>query len=922
MLKQPREKGKRLPEYRIVVDSFLRFFVLSFSLHGLTKEQKNETAKQRDAKILPVAERLYLVDGMSHIYRAYHAVQGLTNARGLPTNAVYGFTNMLRKLIGQEKPDFLGIAMDLAGPTVRHEQYKEYKATRRPMPEDLVEQLPYIERVCEVLRIPLLSYPKYEADDVIGTLTRLAVDQGIEVVIVTIDKDMFQLVSDRVVVLDTRDGTRLDPEGVEKKFGVPPGRVVDVLSLVGDSSDNIPGAPGIGAKGARQLITQFGSLEELLSRRDEVSRKSYRESLQQNEDIIRQSHQLVTIFKDLPMELSLSEMEISEPDYQPARDLFAELEFMNLLEELVPPQQGGAADYRKVDNGGQIKALASDLEQKQAALALAFSDSSDLEETLQALAVSHQAGKARYLPAEVLQEEEGGVKQLIEQVKQWVTHDLKALCGIALRRQWKLKSNIQDTMLMAYLLNPNQKDFSLERLALDHLHLKLQKVGADESGLFGEEAADRLCERADVTLQLFEVLDRQIQEKHLGELLETIELPLVRVLARMEDQGVKVDCDLLKKMSDHAEGEIEKLTKEIYETAGEEFNINSPRQLSVILFEKLNLPVVKKTRKAGHYSTGVEVLAKLADSYEIPRLILNYRELAKLKNTYLDALPKLVNPRTERIHTSYNQMVAATGRLSSSNPNLQNIPIKSELGREIRRAFVPEAGYQILAADYSQIELRVMAHLAEDPVLVESFLKGEDIHQRTASEVFGMNAMMNPQEFRRHAKVINFGIMYGLSAFGLAQSLKIDRSEAQQFIDNYFKKYRGVKAWIDRTLEEVKELGYVTTLYGRIRPIPEIHSKNHNLRSFAARTAINAPIQGTAADLIKKAMVAIDAEIPARKMKSKLISQVHDELVFEAEESEIEELKILVKEQMEGVATLKVPLEISLAVGPSWFEAK
>ena len=869
-----------------------------------------------------MAERLYLVDGLSHIYRAYHAVQGLTNAKGLPTNAVYGFTNMLRKLISQEKPDYLGIAMDLPGPTVRHEQYQEYKATRRPMPEDLIEQLPYIKRVCEALRIPLISYPKYEADDVIGTLTRQAVNQGLEVVIVTIDKDMFQLVSDRVVVLDTRNGIRIDPERVEEKFGVPPGRVVDVLSLVGDASDNIPGAPGIGEKGARQLIAQYGNLDELLSRRDEVSRKSYRESLQQNEDLIRQSHQLITLHDDLPLELSLSEMEISEPDYQKARELFAELEFMNLLEELVPPQEGGAADYRKVEGGEQIQALRHDLKQKKAALALAFSDGGYLEGELQALSVTHQAQQARYLPADVLQEEEGEVRKLLEGVKQWVTHDLKPLCVMAHRQQWKLKSNIQDTMLMAYLLNPNQKDFSLERLALDHLHHKLEKVEADESGLFGEEAVDLWCERADVTLQLFDVLDRQLQEKQLGQLLETIELPLVRVLARMEEHGVRVDCDVLKRMSDQAEGEIERLTQEIYAIAGEEFNINSPRQLAVILFEKLNYPVVKKTRKAGHYATGVEVLQKLAHSYEMPRLILEYRELTKLKNTYFDALPKLVNPRTGRIHTSYNQMVAATGRLSSSNPNLQNIPIKSELGREIRRAFVPEAGYQILAADYSQIELRVMAHLSEDPVLVEAFLKGEDIHERTSREVFGMNAMMNPQEFRRHAKVINFGIMYGLSAFGLAQSLKIDRSEAQQFIDNYFKKYRGVKAWIDRTLEEVQEKGYVTTLFGRIRPIPEIHSKNHNLRSFAERTAINAPIQGTAADLIKKAMVSIDAEIPARKMKSILISQVHDELVFEAEESEIDELKELVKEHMEGVASLRVPLEVSLAVGPSWFEAK
>ena len=858
---------------------------------------------------------------MSHIYRAYHAVQGLTNAKGLPTNAVYGFTNMLRKLIDEEKPDYLGIAMDLAGPTVRHEQYEEYKATRRPAPEDLIEQLPYITRVCEVLRIPLLSYPKYEADDVIGTLVRQAVDQGLEVVIVTIDKDMFQLVSDRVVVLDTRNGTRIDPEGVEEKFGVPPQRVVDVLSLVGDSSDNIPGAPGIGDKGARQLISRYGSLEELLSHRDEVSRKSYRESLQLNEDLIRQSHQLVTIYDNLPLDLSLSELEISEPDYQAARDLFAELEFMNLLEELVPPQQAGVADYQEVESGGQIKALVDDLKQQKGAMALVYSSGGYLEGTLEGLSVSPKAGEARYLSVEMLQRKEE-VRQLLEEARQWVIHDLKPLCCLARRHQWGLKSNTQDIMLMAYLLNPNQNDFSLEKLALDHLHHKLQKADADEGGLFGEEAADLLCERADVTFRLFDVLDRQIQEKNIDKLLQDIELPLVQVLSRMEEHGVKVDPDLLKQMSDQAEAEIERLTQEIYEIAGEEFNLNSPRQLSVILFEKLGLPVVKKTRKAGHYATGVEVLQELAETHEMPRLVLEYRELAKLKNTYLDALPKLVNPRTGRIHTSYNQMVAATGRLSSSHPNLQNIPIKSELGREIRRAFVPEIGHQILAADYSQIELRVMAHLSEDPVLVEAFLKGEDIHERTAREVFGMNAMMNPREFRRHAKVINFGIMYGLSAFGLARSLKIDRSEAQQFIEDYFKKYRGVQSWIDRTLEEVQETGYVTTLFGRIRPIPEIRSKNHNLRSFAERTAINAPIQGTAADLIKKAMVSIDEEMTGRKMKSRLISQVHDELVFEAEDSEVKDLKRLVKEQMEGVATLRVPLEVLLASGSSWFEAK
>jgi DNA polymerase-1 len=860
---------------------------------------------------------------MSHIYRAYHAISGLTNAEGLSTNAIYGFTNMLRKLIKEEKPDYLGVAIDLVGPTVRHEQYEDYKATRPPMPEDLVKQLPYILRVCEVLGIPVLSHEKYEADDVIGTLTRRAEKEGLEVVIVTIDKDLFQLVNDHVAVLDTRNGTRFDPVKVEEKFGVPPDRIVDVLSLVGDSSDNIPGAPGIGEKGARGLIKQYGSLDELLAHRDEVSRKSYRESLQQNEALIRQSLQLVTIHDDLPMELRLEEMEISEPDRQAARELFVELEFMNLLEELIPPQEAASVDYQRLESGKDLKALGDRLKGGRAALALLYSEGNDDGEgPLQAVSVTDQAHRAWCLSQELLDGGSDRVGGLLGKPKEWVIHDLKPLNLLAERQGWELKGDFHDTMLMAYLVKPNQNDFSLDQLGLEYLQHKLQKGESKESGLFEEQSAEILCEQADLTFQLYDVLLQQVEEKKLGELLEEIEMPLIQVLARMEAHGVKVDCDLLQAMSQEAEGEISQLTQKIYEMAGEEFNLNSPRQLSTVLFEKLNLPVRKKTRKAGHYATGVEVLEELAETYEIARLILDYRELSKLKNTYLDTLPKLVNPRTGRIHTSYNQMVAATGRLSSSNPNLQNIPIKSEQGRKIRLAFIADPGYQILAADYSQIELRVMAHLSEDPVLVEAFLKGEDIHERTAHEVFGMNAMMNPQEFRRHAKVINFGIMYGLSAFGLAQSLKITRNEAQQFIDDYFKKYQGVKAWIDRTLAEVYETGYVRTLFGRIRQIPEIRSKNRHSRNFAERTAINAPIQGTAADLIKKAMVSIHAEICGQKLKSKLISQVHDELVFEVEDSEVEKVKKLVQERMEKVAELRVPLQVDVAVGKSWFEAK
>ncbi|MCZ6879364.1 MAG: DNA polymerase I [Acidobacteria bacterium] len=869
-----------------------------------------------------MAAKLYLVDGMSHIYRAYHAIPPLTNAEGLPTNAVYGFVNMLRKLIKEEEPDYLGVAIDLFGPTVRHQQYKEYKATRPAMPEDLVKQLPLIMRVCEVLRIPVRSYERYEADDVIGTLARKAVKEGLEVVIVTIDKDMFQLVNDHVAILDTRSLTRLDSKGVEEKFGVPPEKVVDVLSLVGDSSDNIPGAPGIGQKGARELIKKYGSLTQLLARRDEVSRKSYRESLQQNESLIQLSHQLVTIHQDLPLELCLPEMKVSEPDREAARDLFVELEFTNLLEELIPPQEATSVNYRRVESREDLQALGDRIKGSRAALALLYASGDYREGALQALSVTNEARRAWYLPEELWKVESDEVSQLFERPEQWVIHDLKPLCFFAKRQGWKLKENTQDTMLMAYLAKPNQKNFSLTQLGLDYLQHKLQKPESDEEGLFGEQMVEVLCEQADVTFQLYDVLRPQIREKDLEELLEEVEIPLVPVLARMEEQGVKVNCDLLKQMSQEVEGEISRLTREIYEIADEEFNLNSPRQLSTVLFEKLHLPVAKKTSKGGHYATGVEVLEGLAETYEIAGLILDYRELSKLKNTYLDALPRLVNSRTGRIHTSYNQMVAATGRLSSSNPNLQNIPIKSKLGRKIRLAFISEPGYQILAADYSQIELRVMAHLSQDPVLVEAFLKGEDIHERTAREVFGMNAMMNSQEFRRHAKVINFGIMYGLSAFGLAQSLKINRKEAQQFIDSYFKKYQGVRTWIDRTLEEVYEKGYVKTLFGRIRQIPEIRSKNRNLRNFAERTAINTPIQGTAADLIKKAMVSLDRELSRQKLKSRLISQVHDELLFEVEDSEVEKMKKLVKEKMEGAAELRVPLQVDLAVGPSWLEAK
>ncbi len=860
-------------------------------------------------------EKLYLIDCMSHVYRAYYAIRGLTNRQGKPTNAVYGFTNMLRKLISEENPHYLGVVIDPAGPTVRHEQFEEYKATRRPMPDDLKEQMPDIHRVLKVLRVPVLSLEKYEADDVIGTLAQKAVSRGLDVVIVTIDKDMFQLVTDKITILDTRTMLRLDPAGVGEKFGVPPAKVIDVLSLVGDSSDNIPGAPGIGEKGAIKLIAKYGGLEELLEHRDEISHKTYRKSLQQNEEQILQSRALVRIHLDLPVDLDLEDLRLSEPDRSAVRELFTELEFVSLIEDFLPSTEELTTEYARIDTAQQLKALEKQV--KGETLALAFAQSHG---PAGSFAISAKPQTAVWISGDLITKASAQLQALLDSAALLVVHDLKPLLASSNGIPARLPAGTRDTMLMAYLLRPNQTDFSLSKLALDYLQYRL--VERKQSGDLFEAAHDTLCQKADLTGQLHRAMEPEIDRAGLVRLLDEIELPLVGVLAAMEQVGVKVDTALLERMSLEMEGEIEELTRRIFAIADGEFNINSPKQLAEVLFERLNLPVVKRTRKAGHYATGVEVLENLAQSYEIAQLILEYRELTKLKNTYLDALPKLVDPETGRIHTSYNQMVAATGRLSSSNPNLQNIPIKSELGRKIRRAFVAEQGYKMVAADYSQIELRVMAHLSGDRVLVEAFQKGEDIHERTAREVFGMNAVMDPREFRRHAKVINFGIMYGLSAFGLAQSLKIDRREAQKFIDDYFERYQGVKEWIETTLEEARKTGFVTTLFGRIRQIPELRSRNWNQRNFGERTAINAPIQGTAADLIKMAMVAIHGEFQRRKLRSRLILQVHDELVFEARLAELDEVKKLVVDRMEGVAKLSVPLKVDLAVGDSWYEAK
>jgi DNA polymerase-1 len=861
--------------------------------------------------------RLFLVDGMSHVYRAYYAIQGLTNDKGMSTNAVYGLAVMLRKLIEDEKPDYLGLALDLFGPTVRHEQFADYKATRRKMPQDLVDQIPYVHELCAAFRIPVLSYEGYEADDVIGTLARQAAEQSLEVIIVSIDKDMFQLVNDRVRVLDTRTASLYDSGLVEKKWGVKPSQMVDVLALVGDSSDNIPGAPGIGEKGARSLISEHGSLDELLARRDEVKRKSYRESLKEHEQLIKKSRELIKIHLDLPLELDLSDLQTREPDKEKVRELFTELGFRSLIAEFLPvPQTDQELELKQVDS---VEHLIRELSGRKVAVALWLGDSYEL----QGFALASEVGQVWFAGGEFLARAEDGLSRLLTSKIRWLAHDLKPLYLLAYHKGWPVPGLVAgDTMLMGYLLNPNSRDFSLSQMCLDHVGLRLGAETREQYSLIEDGNPRLLGEQASACLRLAEELFPVIEEQGLTSLLQDIELPLVGVLAEMESRGVRIDTAQLHAMSAQVADELVELVKKVHAMAGTEFNLNSPRQLSEVLFEKMGLPAPRKTGKAGHYSTGVEVLEELSSDFEIAGLLLEYRELSKLKNTYLDALPKLVNPASGRIHTSYNQTVASTGRLSSSNPNLQNIPIRSDLGRKIRKAFVPEPGYRMLTADYSQIELRVMAHLSQDPVLIEAFREGEDIHERTAREVFGTDSGLHERELRRRAKVINFGIMYGLSAFGLAKSLKISRSEAQQFIDGYFERYRGVSEWTRATLESAQRDGYVKTLFGRIRQIPEINSKNWSIREFARRTAINAPIQGTAADLIKMAMVRIADRTHQEKLCSRLILQVHDELVWEVEKSEVKYLVGLVQSEMESVAELSIPLRVEIALGDSWYEAK
>ncbi len=893
---------------------------------------------------------------MSFIFRAYHAMarqRPMSTRTGIPTSATFVFVNMLRKLRDDFSPEYLAAVFDVAAPTFRDQQagaitsvrkfdiktqtfqeikYGGYKANRKQMPEDLAQQVPYIRRALEAYRIPILQSEGYEADDVIGTLARKAAAESYSVYVVSSDKDMLQLVNDKVCVLNPpKDNLICDAAKVEEILGVPPERVVDVMALRGDTIDNIPGAPGIGDKGSVELIKRFGSVEQALERASEVEKKTYRESLLNNRDAVLMSKQLATIDINVPIELDADAMKMGQPDIEALRQLFTELEFTSLLKELLPTIEVSDGLYTEAKSAADVDAVLDTLG-KQGVLAIAIeaqAASTDEEEQFgeqeepqddmlplaptasssktsnptHSIAISSNPGTAVTVPLESA-DATARLKSALENPSlSKAVHDYKAavhvldpagiaLCGVA-----------HDSMLYSYLLDPTYSSHKLAEVALRRFNLKLSGT---------------LAESADVTVRLATALRREVEEAGLSKVYEEIDLPLVPVLARMEQAGVKIDRKVLAEMSSRLEREIESKAKEIYELTGTEFNINSPKQLGDVLFNKLNLPKPVKYGKGKTISTAVDVLEGLADEHEVPRRVLDYRQLSKLKSTYVDALPALLNPLSGRLHTTFGQTGTATGRLSSTNPNLQNIPIRTELGREIRAAFIAEPGHMLLAADYSQIELRLLAHFSKDSLLVEAYRRGDDIHTLTASQVFGVPPLMVTADHRRQAKVVNFGIVYGLSPFGLSQNLGIDTTEAKQFINAYFEKYKGVRTFIDRTLDEARRDQKVKTMFGRVRPIPDINGKNANLRGFAERTAVNTPLQGTAADLIKLAMIRIDAALRQQKLKSRMTLQVHDELVFEVPESEIETMRTLVRDQMENVHPLLVPLLVEIGVGPNW----
>jgi DNA polymerase-1 len=892
-------------------------------------------------------QHLFLVDAMGFLFRAYFApMERLQSPAGMPTKVPYVFANMVRRLVRLKdlRPDYLGVVFDAPGKTFRDALFAEYKAQRPPMPDDLGIQLPYVRRMCEAMRLPILEFAGYEADDVIGALARQGAEAGLEVVIVTSDKDMLQLVGQPAaaggrirVFIPTKGDLLVDEKKVEELMGVPPEKVPDVMALMGDSIDNIPGARGIGEKGARELILRFGSAESAVERAAEVEGKRYREALQNSRDAVLMSKKLATIATDAPVSLDLDALRLQEPDTAALRRLYAELGFTSLLRELAPAPTPAdeALDYAALDSPAALREFLAGIPAQQEVaiwpvLAPGERESEGYGSRVVALEISPRAGVARTAWFDQAGKMRAALADwLARGANPLIVHDAKLFCLLmehsAAVSAGSSRADVAPgfspaqataalkggatyrirhaTRLCSYLLRPTTAKHDLGEVVLRQLNVTL---------------GDTPGQRADYLQRLAPVLREEVDARGLRELYERVDLPLAPVLARMERHGVRVDPKALEEMSATMEEEVRARERKIWELAGYEFNVNSPQRLAEVLFDKLNLPMPRKYGRGKVRSTAAEVLEELALVHELPRQVIEYREVAKLKSTYVDALPRLIHPETGRLHTSFDQTGTATGRLSSSDPNLQNIPVRTELGRKIRAAFVAEPGWTLLSADYSQIELRILAHFSGDPVLVEAFRKGEDIHARTAQEVFGVGPLMQTAEHRRVAKVINFGIIYGLSPFGLAQQLGIDQKEAAKFITAYFERYRGVKEYLDAQVAEVRKTAVARTLHGRMRPIPEINSPQANARNFAIRTALNTPFQGTAADLIKLAMIEIDGQLAAHSLRTKMILQVHDELLFEVPQEELDAARGLVKPAMEQVYALKVPLVVDLKAGPNW----
>ncbi|MEA1935661.1 MAG: DNA polymerase I, partial [Thermodesulfobacteriota bacterium] len=884
---------------------------------------------------------LFLVDGSNYMYRAFYAIRELSNSKGFPTNAIYGFTKMLMKLCRDWKPDYIAVVFDVKGPTFRNEAYDQYKATRKPMPETLIPQVPFIKDIVRGFSIPVLEKEGLEADDIIGTLAKTCAREGIKTVIVSGDKDFMQLVSDDIMMIDTMKDKTYGIEGVRERFGVDPEKVVEILGLMGDASDNIPGVPGVGEKTALRLIEEFGTVEGVLENANKVRNKKVKENLREFADQARLSRELATIKTDAEVEFDLESLRHTEPDTDILKEIFKEFEFSSLIQELkIREEEDVEKKYNLILKEGEFETLLKRLQEvREFSFNLELTSDVPMLAEIVGISICPAVAEAYYVP--VAHSCEGAPEQLeSDYVLESLTplfsdgdikkhgHDIKNSLIVLSRNGVELKGVGYDTMVASYVLNPSKHSYDLTDIVRDHLGYELvskkelvgsgsKTIGFDAVVL--EKAVAYSCRRVDAILKLSSLLSDKIEKGELGDLFYNVEMPLVKILASMEKKGVLVDAGSLKEMSLQLGKLISLSAEKIYRLAGEKFNINSPKQLQVILFDKLGLPKSKKTKDG--YSTGVEVLSALARTHELPAEILAYRSIAKLKSTYIDALPMLVNPETGRIHTSYNQAVTATGRLSSSNPNLQNIPARTVEGRRIRQAFISPEDCQIVSADYSQIELRILAHLSGDEILVNAFKSNEDIHTRTASDIFGIFPEMVNEDMRRQAKVINFGVIYGMSPFGLSRELGINQKQAKAYIDAYFRRFHGVREYLDRILENARRDGFVTTLLNRRRYLPEINSSSAFLRQFAERTAVNTPIQGTAADLIKVAMLNIARCLAEGNFSASMIMQVHDELVFEVPLDEKDEIVNLVRREMEEVIELKVPLKVDISSGRNWDEA-